>query len=129
MTMVPEGSEPGGDNIKNKGNLPFFLDIGTRGGVVFLGVVLFVTPLAAYSLAVNAFNVDALEAGRWIGGVFTATICVGWVGTLLVRIVNKDMTYAKQLKDYENAVLEKRLEELDDDEKQALLEEIDRDGF
>jgi hypothetical protein len=40
------------------------------------------------------------------------------------------MTYAKQLKDYENAVLAKRLEELDEDEQQALLEDVDgRDDF
>ena len=36
---------------------------------------------------------------------------------------------AKQLKDYENAVIAKRLEELDDDEIQALVEEIDREDF
>lgn len=36
---------------------------------------------------------------------------------------------AKQLKDYENAVIAKRLEELDEDELQALQEEIERDNF
>ena len=36
---------------------------------------------------------------------------------------------AKQLKDYENAVIAKRLEELDDDEIQALVEDIERDDF
>ena len=36
---------------------------------------------------------------------------------------------AKQLKDYENAVIAKRLEELDEDEIQALVEEIERDEF
>ena len=34
-------------------------------------------------------------------------------------------TYAKQLRDYENAVLQKRLDELADDEIQALMEEIE----
>ena len=33
---------------------------------------------------------------------------------------------AKQLKDYEDAVIAKRLEELDDDEIQALVEDIER---
>ena len=37
----------------------------------------------------------------------------------------KDMTYARQLRDYENAVLQKRLDELADDEIQALMEEIE----
>lgn len=36
---------------------------------------------------------------------------------------------AKQLKDYENAVIAKRLEELDDDEIQALVEEVEKDNF
>ena len=36
---------------------------------------------------------------------------------------------ARQLKDYENAVIAKRLEELDDDEIQALVEDIERDDF
>jgi hypothetical protein len=35
------------------------------------------------------------------------------------------MTYAKQLRDYENAVLQKRLEELADDEIEALMKEIE----
>jgi hypothetical protein len=36
---------------------------------------------------------------------------------------------AKQLKDYENAVIAKRLEELDDDEVEALVEEVNKDKF
>ena len=36
---------------------------------------------------------------------------------------------ARQLKDYENAVIAKKLEELDDDEIQALVEDIERDDF
>jgi hypothetical protein len=36
---------------------------------------------------------------------------------------------ARQLKDYENAVIAKRLEELDEDEIQALLEEVEKDNF
>jgi hypothetical protein len=33
------------------------------------------------------------------------------------------------LKDYENAVIAKRMEELDPDELQALIEEVERDDF
>lgn len=42
---------------------------------------------------------------------------------------NESIFQAKQLKDYENAVIAKRLEELDDDEIQALVEEIEREEF
>ena len=39
------------------------------------------------------------------------------------------MIQAQQLKDYENAVIAKRLEELDDEEVQALVEEVEKDPF
>lgn len=39
------------------------------------------------------------------------------------------MIQAKQLKDYENAVIAKRMEELDEDELLALVEEVDKDDF
>ena len=40
------------------------------------------------------------------------------------RVANKDMTYAQQLRDYENAVIQKRFEELSDSEVDALMGEI-----
>jgi len=36
------------------------------------------------------------------------------------------MTYTKQLKSYEDAVIAKRLEELSEDEVVALMDEMDR---
>jgi hypothetical protein len=109
--------------------LPIFLDLETKGGVLFLSLVLFVVPLLGYQVVTTLFDVDELQVGKWIGGGYAAMLCVGWASTLLVRVVNKDMTYAKQLKDYDNAVLQKRLEELDEDEQQALLEDMERDCF
>jgi hypothetical protein len=47
------------------------------------------------------------------------------ISTYIFRVATKDMTYAKQLRDYENAVLQKRLEELADDEIEALMQEIE----
>ena len=44
---------------------------------------------------------------------------------IYVVIIILKKTYAKQLRDYENAVLQKRLDELADDEIQALMEEIE----
>ena len=64
-----------------------------------------------------------------IGVGFTVFTTVLWVSTYIFRVATKDMTYAKQLKDYENAVIAKRLEELDEDEIQALVEDIERDDF
>jgi hypothetical protein len=109
--------------------LPMLLDPGTKGGALFLSLLLFMVPLVVYQIATGAFGVDGIEAGKWIGVGFTFFTTVLWVSTYIFRVATKDMTYAKQLKDYENAVIAKRLEELDDDEIQALVEDIERDEF
>uniref|UniRef100_A0A7S3P7X4 Uncharacterized protein n=1 Tax=Amphora coffeiformis TaxID=265554 RepID=A0A7S3P7X4_9STRA len=123
-------ADPSSSGEENKSKLPFFLDPGTKGGALFLSLVLFVIPIIFYNiiLAVSS-DIDELDLGRWIGVGFTAVATLAWLGTYLFRVVTKDMTYAKQLKDYENAVIAKRLEELDEDELQALVEEVDKDDF
>ena len=49
---------------------------------------------------------------------------VAWTASYVFRVANKDMTYAKQLKDYEQAVIQKRFDELSGDEVDALMGEI-----
>lgn len=117
------------ENEASKSNLPMLLDPGTKGGALFLSFLLFLLPVIGYEIVTVGFGFDSAEAGKWIGAGFTAFICVAWVGTYVFRVATKDMTYAKQLKDYENAVIAKRLEELDEDEVQALIEDIERDDF
>ena len=43
---------------------------------------------------------------------FVLGLSLAWVASYVLRVMNKDMTYVKQLKDYEDAVMAKRLEEL-----------------
>jgi hypothetical protein len=50
---------------------------------------------------------------------------LGWVATYLFRAVTQNMTYNQQLKDYEEAVLQKRLEELTPEELEKLQAEIE----
>ena len=71
---------------------------------------------------------EPTKVGGYVGAIFVLLSNVLWASTYIFRVANKDMTYAKQLRDYENAVLQKRLEELDDDEIDALLEEIEEEG-
>ena len=66
--------------------------------------------------------------GAYVGAIFVLLTNLLWASTYIFRVANKDMTYAKQLKDYENAVLQKRLEELADDEINALMEEIEAEN-
>ena len=51
-----------------------------------------------------------------------------WAFSYVFRVFSKDMTYSTQLKQYEDAVIQKRFEELEDDEVDALLGEIERES-
>ena len=74
-------------------NLPFWLDINTKGGAVFWSLVLFVVPLIGYNVLTGLFGFDELETGKWIGVGFTAIALLAWSSTYLFRVATKDMTY------------------------------------
>ena len=74
-------------------NLPFWLDIGTKGGAVFWSLVLFIVPILGYNVVTGIFGVDEIEAGKWIGVGFTAFALLAWGSTYLFRVATKDMTY------------------------------------
>ena len=78
---------------EQKSKLPFFLDPGTKGGALFLSLVLFAVPIVFYNIILSVSDVDELDLGRWIGVGFTAVATVAWLGTYLFRVVTKDMTY------------------------------------
>jgi hypothetical protein len=99
------------------------------GGAVVLSILLFLIPIVIYQISTNVFGADEIEAGRNIGVGFSVVTMLLWGSTYIFRVATKDMTYAKQLKDYEDAVIRKRLEELDEDEVQALVEDIEREEF
>ena len=73
-------------------------------------------------------GIEDTKVGAYVGAIFVLLTNLLWASTYVFRVANKDMTYAKQLKDYENAVLQKRLEELADDEINALMEEIEAES-
>jgi hypothetical protein len=90
--------------------------IGIGFGVFLVGGGLYV----AFRLA----GFDGLSAGVWSQVIFVAGL-LGWVSTYLFRVVTRNMTYSQQLKDYEEAVLQKRLDEMTPEqwaELQAKLE-------
>jgi hypothetical protein len=78
---------------ESKSSLPFWLDPGTKGGAVFLSLVLFVVPIIGYNIVTGPMGYDEIEAGKWIGVGFTTVILFGWVSTYLFRVATKDMTY------------------------------------
>ena len=116
--------ETDGETKQNK--LPMLLDVETRGGILFVSTIGTAAIFGGYNVA-TALGVDGLQAGIYISVAMTIGM-VAWTLSYIFRVANKDMTYAKQLKNYEDAVLAKRLEELEEEEVEALLEEVEKEG-
>ncbi|EOY21372.1 MAR-binding filament-like protein 1-1 isoform 2 [Theobroma cacao] len=72
-------------------------------------------------------GVDPLQAGNVVQLVLVLGLTVGWISTYIFRVSNKEMTYAQQLRDYEDKVMQKRLEGLTEAELEALLEQVDEE--
>ena len=66
-------------------------------------------------------GLNPIVAGNVVQVVFAFLLSIGWLSTYLFRVATKNMTYTQQLKDYESAVMEKRLEELSEDEVDSLI--------
>ncbi|KAJ0106070.1 hypothetical protein Patl1_19584 [Pistacia atlantica] len=77
--------------------------------------------------AVQFVGVDSLQAGNVVELVIVLGLTLGWVSTYIFRVSNKEMTYAQQLRDYENKVMEKRLEGLTEAELEVLLEQVEEE--
>ena len=114
-------------NDDEEKRLPWFFDPGTYGGVIVLTIFLIVVPLALKS-ALEASGMDGNQVGVALSGVFVIGGSLLWAFSYVFRVFSKDMTYSTQLKQYEDAVIQKRFEELEDDEVDALLGEIERES-
>ena len=77
-------------------------------------------------VALQVFGLDGINAGIWTQTALVVVL-VGWSLTYLFRVGSKNMTYNQQLKDYEDAVLQKRLEEMSPEELAKLQEEIEQE--
>lgn len=88
------------------------IGIFAAGGIVYLGFV--------------QFGLDPTNAGIWSQVVLVAGL-VGWLLTYLLRAVTQNMTYNQQLKDYEDAVLQKRLDSMTPEELAQLQAEIEQE--
>ncbi|KAK9807393.1 hypothetical protein WJX73_000074 [Symbiochloris irregularis] len=87
------------------------------GGILALGYGLY------YGL--QAAGVEAGKAGNFVQAGVVFGLCIAWTASYILRVVNKDMTYSKQLDAYEEAVMQKRLDEMPETERQRLFEEIE----
>ena len=90
--LTPLGMSTADENKQDK-KLPMLLDIGTKGGALFLSLLLFIVPIVIYEVVTLGFGLDSIEAGKWIGVGFTFFTTVLWVGSYVFRVATKDMTY------------------------------------
>ncbi|KFF41603.1 MAG: Protein of unknown function (DUF3007) [Candidatus Atelocyanobacterium thalassa isolate SIO64986] len=74
-------------------------------------------------IAFRLIGLDHLSAGLWSQVLFILGL-LGWTSTYLFRVANKNMTYNQQLKNYEDAVLQKYIEEMTPEELKELEREI-----
>ena len=78
-----------------------------------------------FKWALEASGVDPIMAGNYAQLIIFVGLCFGWIGSYLFRVATKQMTYAKQLDDYENAVMAKRLEEMPEAEIEEMMADIE----
>lgn len=90
---------------------------------ITLGV--FIAGGLAYVI-LQAAGLNSQAAGIWSQLLLVSTLVV-WLLSYVFRVATKQMTYTKQLKDYENAVLQKRLEEMTPEELAKLQAEIEQE--
>lgn len=105
-------------------NVKALFDINTKGGIIFYSIVGIVLPFFAYGYMTGPMEMDIVTAGNVVLIAYVGLATVGWTASYVFRVANKDMTYAKQLKEYEQAVIQKRFDELSGDEVDALMGEI-----
>jgi hypothetical protein len=62
------------------------------------------------------------NAGVWSQALLVLAL-IGWVLTYLFRVFTNNMTYHKQVKDYEDAFFKKQLEKLSPEEIEKLMQD------
>lgn len=88
-----------------------------------IGLGVFITAGLVY-VALQLVGLDGINAGIWTQALLVLGL-IGWSLTYLFRVSTKSMTYNQQLKDYEDAVMQKRLEEMTPEELAKLQAEVE----
>ncbi|CAI7842297.1 unnamed protein product [Closterium sp. NIES-54] len=106
----------------------------TRLDVILIGVGITVAGVALkyglevrikYGLELAGF--DSFQSGSVVQLVLVLGLCLVWAASYVWRVGNKEMTYVKQLKDYEDAVMKKRLEAMPEAELEAMLAQVEEE--
>ena len=93
-----------------------------RLDAILLTFAVFVGGGLLYAL-LQAIGLEGQQAGIWTEAVLVIGVVV-WLSTYLLRVFTKNMTYFQQVRDYREAVLQKRLESLSPEELAQIQAEI-----
>jgi hypothetical protein len=96
-----------------------------RIDVFIIGIVVFAIGGAGY-LGLQVAGLNDINAGIW-SQLLLVAIILGWSFTYIFRVANKNMTYDQQRKEYEEAVLQQRLDDLTPEELAQLQAEIEQE--
>jgi Protein of unknown function (DUF3007) len=96
-----------------------------RIDVIIIGIVVFAIGGAGY-LGLQFAGLDDINAGIWSQLVLVAII-LGWSFTYVFRVANKNMTYNQQRKEYDDAVIQKRFDDLTPEQLAKLQAEIEQE--
>lgn len=115
---------PGGDGGEKAARAAEIAEFGySRKDVLLICTGLGVLPFALRS-GLEVVGLDANRAGAVSIAIFMVIVMLGYTSTYLFRVGRKEMTYITQLRDYEEAVMQKRLEEMPDQELEELLTSV-----
>uniref|UniRef100_A0A061QZG5 Uncharacterized protein n=1 Tax=Tetraselmis sp. GSL018 TaxID=582737 RepID=A0A061QZG5_9CHLO len=98
----------------------------SRKDVILIGLGFLALGYGLY-YGLQALGMEPGMAGNWVQLVVILGMMVGWVSTYLFRVATKQMTYVKQLEDYETAVMAKRMEEMPESELENMLDELEQE--
>ncbi len=93
-----------------------------RIDIILIGLGIFLGGGLLY-LIFQLFGINGINAGIWTQFLLVMGIII-WTLSYLGRVLTQKMTYNQQLKDYEEAVMRKRLEEMTPEELAKLQAEI-----
>lgn len=96
-----------------------------RLDVILIGLGILLGSGGVY-ITLQWIGIDSLDAGIWTQVILVAGL-LGWLATYGFRALTKTMTYNQQLKDYEDAVLQKRLDEMSPEELSQLQADVERE--
>ncbi|MBW4554401.1 MAG: DUF3007 family protein [Trichormus sp. ATA11-4-KO1] len=96
-----------------------------RIDAIGIGLGVFIAGGLAY-VGLQLIGLDGQQAGIW-SQVLLVSGLIGWLATYIFRAVGNKMTYHEQREQYEQAFLQKRLDELTPEELAKIQAEIEQE--